>query len=52
MCIRDSLGPNCPFVLDDLKRGDVDKLEREANQLAGKWLKLSLIHISEPTRPY
>lgn len=33
------LGPSCPFVLDDLKRGDVDKLEREANQLAGKWLK-------------
>jgi HTH-type transcriptional regulator/antitoxin HigA len=33
------LGQSCPFVLDDLKRGDVDKLEREANQLAGKWLK-------------
>jgi HTH-type transcriptional regulator/antitoxin HigA len=33
------LGPDCPFVLDDLKRGDVDKLEKEANQLASKWLK-------------
>lgn len=33
------LSPNCPFVLDDLKRGDVDKLEKEANQLAAKWLK-------------
>jgi HTH-type transcriptional regulator/antitoxin HigA len=33
------LGPECPFVLDDLKRGDVDKLEKEANQLASKWLK-------------
>ena len=33
------IGPDCPFVLDDLKRGDVDKLEKEANQLAGKWLK-------------
>ncbi len=33
------LGADCPFVLDDLKRGDVDKLEKEANQLASKWLK-------------
>jgi HTH-type transcriptional regulator/antitoxin HigA len=33
------LGDDCPFVLDDLKRGDVDKLEKEANQLASKWLK-------------
>ncbi len=33
------LGPDCPFVLDDLKREDVDRLEKEANQLAGKWLK-------------
>lgn len=33
------IGPGCPFVLDDLKRGDVDKLEKEANLLAGKWLK-------------
>lgn len=33
------LGDDCPFVLDDLKRGDVDRLEKEANQLASKWLK-------------
>jgi len=33
------LSDDCPFVLDDLKRGDVDRLEKEANQLASKWLK-------------
>jgi len=33
------LSDDCPFVLDDLKRGDLDKLEKEANQLASKWLK-------------
>jgi HTH-type transcriptional regulator/antitoxin HigA len=48
------LGPNCPFVLDDLKRGDVDRLEKEANQLASKWLKHveAIDWIKENTRAY
>lgn len=48
------LGDDCPFVLDDLKRGDVDKLEKEANQLAGKWLRHAeaLAWIRENTGAY
>lgn len=48
------LGEDCRFVLDDLKRGDVDKLEKEANQLAGKWLKHAeaLAWIRENTGAY
>lgn len=33
------LGPDCPFILDNLKDGHVDELEMEANRLASEWLK-------------
>jgi len=33
------LNENTPFILDDLKNGVIDKLEKEANELASKHLK-------------
>ena len=52
MCIRDSLG----VVLGDTREevdilGGVQPLEREVGQ-SPQVKALSLIHISEPTRPY
>ena len=38
------LNDKTPFILDDLKNGTIDKLEREANEIASNHLKYSEIN--------
>ena len=63
MCIRDSYYTDEPArhrfvrrIFDDTA-GDYDRIEKVLALGSGPWyrgraLRLSLIHISEPTRPY
>jgi HTH-type transcriptional regulator/antitoxin HigA len=44
------LNDKTPFILDDLKNGTIDKLEREANEIASNHLKYS--EISSFLEPY